>query len=743
MLLAPVLLAAAVAAEASPNADFAPQYLPSLAVERAAGAIRVDGFLDDAGWREAARATGFAEVSPGDQVAPPVDSEAWITYDDDNLYVALIAYDDPREVRVSLRDRDNIFTDDYFGLMLDTYGDLGWGYEFFVNPLGIQGDLRLAGDGSEDISFDAIFASEGRVTDQGYQVELAIPFSSLRFPDRKEQIWRANFWRDHQREVRRRYAWAASDRDNPCWMCSWGTLTGMRGIEPGNNLEFLPAIVAAQSSARPSPTEPLDRDSASAEVSLSARYGISSSASAEIALNPDFSQVESDAGQIDVNETFALFFPERRPFFQEGGHLYSTWINAVYTRSINDPDAAAKLTAQAGRTSFLYLAALDAHSPLILPSEERSDFLLAGQSVSNIFRARRTYLEDSFVGLLLTDRRLTGDAGGSGSVFGIDVRHRLTTNWQLETQWLGSYTEEPNDTSMTAGLDDKFFAGEHSLAFDGESFFGQAIYASLERGGRLWNLDFDYWDYSPTFRSDNGFITRNDYRSTSLWSGLNFNPNGRHLVSWTPNFSVGRLWNHGGGFEDEWFAPALNFDLIGQVQLEAELVLSREHFRGETIGGIHRLNLDINARPTEFWIGGLEVMTGSTIWRGDDDPRLGEALELACWSTFKPTQRLEVRPSLGYARLEEEGGGDEIFSGWILRARTNLQFTRELSLRFVVQYDEFDERLDLEPLLTYRLNPFSVFYVGSTANLARPAEGENLQLDQRQFFAKLQYFFQV
>ena len=180
---------------------FEPQFQPEVAVSRAAGPIRIDGDLDDPGWRTAARATGFAEISPGDQTEPAVHSEAWITYDDANLYVALIARDDPEEVRVSVCDRDQIFRDDYFGVMLDTYGDQSWGYELFVNPLGIQGDLRMHSDGSEDISFDLVWDSRGRVTDDGYRVELAIPFASLRFPGAADQTWRINFWRDRQRDV--------------------------------------------------------------------------------------------------------------------------------------------------------------------------------------------------------------------------------------------------------------------------------------------------------------------------------------------------------------------------------------------------------------------------------------------------------------------------------------------------------------------------------------------------------------
>ena len=177
------------------------------------------------------------------------------------------------------------------------------GYEIFVNPIGIRGDLRVVSSGNEDISFDLVFESKGKVTESGYQVELAIPFSSLRFPDKKEQIWRINFWRDHQRDVRRRYSWAAQDRNDPCMMCQWGTVTGIENIKPSSNIDILLNIIAYQSGFRDGPLDSFDNSNPDAEGSLNIRYGLSTNSSIEFSYNPDFSQVESDADQVDVNNT--------------------------------------------------------------------------------------------------------------------------------------------------------------------------------------------------------------------------------------------------------------------------------------------------------------------------------------------------------------------------------------------------------------------------------------------------------
>ena len=220
------------------SAQFEPNIKPSLNVRPAAGEIRIDGLLDDRGWRGAARATNFAEVNPGDQTKPPVDTDAWVTFDETHFYVAFKAHDDPGSIRASLRDRDRIFQDDFVGIMIDTYGNASWAYEIFVNALGVQGDLRMTTNG-EDMSFDIVFDAESRIVDDGFQVEMAIPFRSLRFPDTDAQTWRVQFWRTHPRESRSQYGWAAVDRDEPCFMCQFGTLTGIREVRPGGKLDLL------------------------------------------------------------------------------------------------------------------------------------------------------------------------------------------------------------------------------------------------------------------------------------------------------------------------------------------------------------------------------------------------------------------------------------------------------------------------------------------------------------------------
>ncbi len=766
------------------------QFKPTINVSRSTGAIKIDGKLDEATWKNAAVANNFIEVGPGDNIAPPVESKALITYDENNLYLAFVAYDNPDEIRASLRERDNIFRDDYFGILFDTYGDLSWSYEIFVNPLGIQGDLRMVSEGGEDGSFDIVFYSEGMITDSGYQVELAIPFASLRFPNNSEQNWRVNFWRDRQRENRNRYSWAAQDRDDPCELCQYGYLTGIKNIRPSSNLEILPNIVSYQTGSlanRSDPNSTFENDDPEAELSLNIRYGISSNSSAELAINPDFSQIESDAGQIDLNNNFGLYFSERRPFFQEGSNLFDTRINVIYTRSINDPDVAGKLTGQFGRTSLAYLVALDNTAPILLPNMEFSLSDQAGNATNNIFRIRRAIGEDSYLGALITDRRLddwrsidssypsgslvidTVDYhGGSGSVYGFDGAFRFLSIYRLSFQAVGSHTEEATPSKLTDKFLYRFDNNRHTMRFDGESFDGHAISVGLSRNARVWGYNLSYSENSPRFRADNGFVNSIDNRTVFFMTNLFFRPNGNWLINWSPSLMLGREWTHSqkfnldptsfeGGPVDEWIVPSLYFELKGQTEIRIDYLNSREKYAGHPFEGISRATVRLDSRFSEAVSGGTRYTFGKSIYRSFSNPEMGFIKEASAYVNLKPSQRLFIQIDLDFERMTHRkkymdanpDSNKVIYSGYILRTRTTYQFTREWYLRLVVQYNDFRERLDIEPLLTWQLNPFSVFYIGMNSNIKSFDKDEyglnrsQWQQSSRQFFAKFQYLFRI
>jgi len=758
--------------------ELEPHYKPTITITRTSGEINIDGQLKEAAWQKAAIAENYSEHSPAHLGCPDVRTRAMITYDDNNLYVALIAFDNPGDVRVSLSERDNIFSDDYMGILFCTYGDQSWGYELFVNPLGHQGDGRTLIGGDEDMSFDVIYESKGIVTDSGYQVEVAIPFASLCFPDREVQSWRINFWRDRQRENRYKYSWAAIDPDDPCFMCQWGYMEGLQGVHPSSNFEIIPTLIGTKQGEKQdvdNPDSEFKNHDLEGETSLNLRYSITTNSSFEAAYNPDFSQVESDAGQIDVNNTYALYYSEKRPFFQQGAELFESSIDVIYTRSIYDPLAAVKFNGQFNKTSLAYLAAYDEKAPYIVPTNEGSYDTFIGDAVSNIFRLRHIIGDDSYVGIMATDQRQRdfnhdGDAGqgGSGSTYGADFRVCIARNYIFKIHGVGSHIVEPDAPDLVT-TERLFNRDRNTVALDGETFDGYALDIGIMRDARHFHLDLSYNETSPTFRAPNGFVTQADVRQTNLEMIYQFFPNREWLVNWYSYLAIGRVWDHTGhidldptrfidGTRDEWIIFNFQFLTKGNTYLTLQKTISREKYAGVVVNGIDRNYIIVNSRFSEILSIYTRYMFGPTIYRSDDFPERGFINEIDLSANFKPTQRLKIEPSLAYSKMSH---GDHYmtvypeadrtaYSGYIFRTRTTYFFSREWNLRFIVQYNDFSQRLDIEPLITWQLNPYSVFYVGVNSHLQYYDPDDYETLDEskwkestRQFFVKFQYLFRV
>jgi hypothetical protein len=717
---------------------FSPQIQPTLQIERAAGEIVIDGELDDAGWATAAKATGFSEFQPREGVPAAVPIEAWVTYDAEHLYVAFRVTDDPSTVRASLRARDDVFSDDVVAIFLDPFGNSSTGFIIGANPLGVQIDGRLTAT-SDDFGFDLIFESAGKITETGYQVELAIPFNSLQFPHVDVQEWRINFLALHPRSTMRQYSWGALTQDNGCLLCQNGYLLGLEGIKAGGRVELLPSLVASQAGSlaqRGDPTS-FKNQSVTGDLSLGVRYPFRSGWMAEATYNPDFSQVESDAAQIDVNTTFALSYPERRPFFQEGAELFQTGISQVYTRAINSPVGAAKLVGREGRTSVGYIGAIDERTPIFVPLEERTLFVAGDQSVSNILRIHHSIGEGSHVGALMTDRRYQG--GGSGSTLGADARIRLNGNWQIDAQLVGSHTAEP-ETGALSDRDLTFGDAEHSVAFDGESYGGFAGFLNVSRYARTVSFGASYRDASPTFRTANGFQSRSDFRNVSAFVQRSHYPESGLVDRASVTVQGNQGWSFNGVVREQYVSPSLYLQLKGQTHVGAGARHGHERFDGTRFRDLTTAWGNLNTSFSDKLSFGLSASGGDWIRREFGAGQVGRGLSAGSWAEFKPTQRLVVAPSLAYQRMDDQHG-DELFAGYIARTRFSYQFTRELFARVVVQYNDFSEAVTVEPLVMYRLNPLSVLYLGSTHGYSSFEEPYGYHQTDRQFFLKVQYLF--
>ncbi len=746
--------------------DFQPVFKPSLDIGPAAGAIKIDGRLDEDAWKSASHVTNFVERQPGDNTQPPVRTDVFITYDGDRLYVAFVCHDDPAGIRASMSQRDQWSGDDFVGLLLDTYGEAAWAYEFFANPYGVQMDqLWTATMGTEDIGFDVIWESAGQITDSGYTVEMAIPFSSLRFPNQDSQTWRVEFWRSRPRETSASYTWSANNRAEQCWPCQWGTVTGIKNVHPGKGLEILPSIVAHQSSDLAdysSANAPFVHHDARGEVSLGTKYAITSDITAEATYNPDFSQIEADAAQIDVNTPTALFYPERRPFFQEGSDIFATLFNSFYTRTINAPKFAAKMTDRHGGTRIGAVFGYDENSTYLIPLDARSFVFPVGNSTAAVLRAARQFGNNSMIGGIITDRRY--EHSGSGTVASVDGDLRLSQAFRLRGQYIVTHTAEPTVGPTFAGK--TFDQGKHTLAFDGESYYGDALIFRLDQRTRYWIWFLGYNQIAPTYRTETGFDPVANHRTAEIYNAFVIRPAKGLITRISPETYFSRRWDFltGAHRYDYFSSDVMVQTRFAQSQFQIGYGRNYELWEDESLSStplpsqgfdnLWQIFSSWNFQFNQYLGGHIQGTYGRGLVR-NAPPARGRETDYSFGLSIKPIDRLTIEPELNYARITNLQDGSRYFNGYITRTRTQFQATKELSLRLIVQYDDFYKSWDLDPLVTYRLSPFSVLYLGSAVNYSQlwyardstdplyPNPFSRWRTTSRQFFMKLQYLFQT
>jgi len=709
-------------------------------ISRASSIINIDGILDESAWSRAASTENFLEIQPGDNVEPSVPTEVKVTYDKDNLYVAFKAYSDPKDIRATLQKRDQAFRDDFVAILIDTYGDANSAVMIGSNPLGVQLDALNTGGNDDDPSYDVIYKSKGKITDEGYQVEMAIPFSSLSFPKKKIQDWKVTFFRNLPRGDRHMIVWGGMDRSNACWLCQMGTITGLQNIEQKGRLEFLPALVGSKASELDE-NDLLKKGDSFGEASLGIKYSFSSARVSEISINPDFSQVEADEEQIDVNTTFALNYPEKRPFFNEGSDLTDTWVNVIHTRSINNPTGVGRIINRGEKDNWVLLSAFDEDSPYIIPGEEQSFTRLGGKSYSNIFRYKRSLNEGSFLGLVATNRKMI-DNNGSGSIIGFDTRYRFNDTYQVEFQSVFSHTQEPNDSLL---VNSKTFGENYSYTFDGESFSGNALEIEFSRNTEHWRLEAGYDHRSPTFRAENGFVTNVSKRriySQSVWI---YFPN-NFFSQIVGGFHTGIEPNYDGVTKAKYFVVFGNLAMPRQTRLN--ISYSRRpiyRFKDTELNGTYDLKINLHSQFSERYQFGTNIGRHVAPVRFLEIPEEGRLVSNSFWVRMQASKQLNVGLSYNFQKMTTMDKKTDYFSGYTTTLRASYQHNESLGFKVLAQYNDFSKTFQIQPLLTYQPSPFTIFYIGSTHNqnvntLSYDAINAG-QLTNRQYYLKFQYLF--
>jgi len=475
--------------------------------------IEVDGRMEESGWRSAARVPLPWEVDPAENVEAPVATECRLGFDDEALYFGCRAFDPrPDRIRAYFTDRDDTEGHDRIFLVLDPFNDARRAFEFGVSALGVQEDRVFdASAGVAEPSWDAVWTSAGRVTDEGYEVEAAIPFRSLRFPDSgRPQTWEFYLRREWPRSERvdlRSMRW---DRDESCVLCQGNLLRGVRAAPAGANVEVSPTVTATRVDRRAGDGGGLTPGDVAPEVGVDGRWGITTDLAVNLTVNPDFSQVEADVPRLAATSRFALRFPEKRPFFLEGADVFDTPIEAVFTRSVVDPSAGAKVTGKVGSSALGAFVVRDEITGILLPGNQGSrELVLEEPSTTGILRYRGDVGESGTIGGLYTGR--VGAAYGN-HVVGADAFVRPLPALSVQAQYLRSITDDPSPSD----------AGSQSERLRQNSFGGDAGHLRIQYRNREWDAGILLFGRTPGFRADAGFVPRVDVWNAGFWAGRTF-----------------------------------------------------------------------------------------------------------------------------------------------------------------------------------------------------------------------------
>ncbi|MGI9076232.1 MAG: DUF5916 domain-containing protein [Gemmatimonadaceae bacterium] len=738
--------------------------------------IQINGALDEAAWRQAAVLTGFSQYRPVDGRPAEDSTQVLVFYAADAIHFGIRAFEAHGQVvRATLADRDNIGSDDLVQILLDTYNDNRRALLFAINPLGVQQDgvqsegfdpSQSAGgrfDGVVDISPDFFFESRGRLTDWGYVVEIRIPFKSLRYQQADPQTWGLQIKRFTQHSGYED-TWTPAVRANASFLVQSGRLVGLTGLRRGTVVDVNPEFTSAVSgepgsgSWRYGNVEP--------QLGGNLRWGITSNLTANATVNPDFSQVETDVGQVTVNERFALFFPEKRPFFLDGLEQYDTPNRLIYTRQIRDPLTGVKLTGKLGGTAIAYLGAAD---------EERFSATTDQAPIFNLLRVRRDLGTSSTLGIVHTDRIEGSDYN---RVSGADARVVWRKIWFSEAQLAGAWTRDPTGSRRGA-------LWSVTLA---------------DRTGRSYGNHYEFQGITPNFETRSGFVPR-----TGLVSGTAANrfswygPPGALAEQITTFVAVRPLWRYGefprtGTFERDissnWIAS-----LRGGWRLRATLANRHQRFE-ETVYGGYRVvsGVDTLAMPHprglhNLWGSSAGVSTpnrtltlsadaeyGATVIFAEAAEGRERAASLA--SFWRPTASLRIEGSFVHQRISRARDGSRFSTANIPRIKTEYQLTRTIFLRYVGQYISQDRTALLharsgQPLLpstggelrfgtsapvvvndfrndflfSYKPTPGSVFFFGYGASLTEPRafgfEAQQLRRVSDGLFLKASYTYRL
>jgi hypothetical protein len=794
LLVASAVGGRVVALPPGPERDSAP---PAVAIPRLAEAqARVDGHLDEPVWGRAASLRDFSQYLPNDDRPADDSTTVLVWYSPTAIYFGVRAYGDSAAVRATLADRDKIGGDDFVDIVLDTFNDRRQALVFGVNPLGVQADGTLrdaarqaatfmssvvTGAYTLDLSPDYVFESKGRLTATGYDVEIRIPFKTLRFQSGDPQDWGINVIRMVQ-ATGHQHTWTRVLQSQASFLAQGGTLTGLTGLHRGLVLDLTPEATSTLAGAPSS--SGWRYGGAEPRLGATARWGVTSNLTLNGTVRPDFSQVEADVAQIQYDPRQAVFYPEKRPFFLDGLEMFESPYRLIYTRRLVDPQGAAKLTGKVGRTSLALLSGVD--------GTEASAGGTA-HPVLNALRLKQDLGRRNALGLVYTDRV---DGSSSNRVAAVDGRLVLGDAYALTFQGGGSATG--GGATGVGG------------ATGGGTAWSPIWYLQLVRSGRRFGFTAASTGIGDDFRAASGFISRANLVSASfIPSYTHVGAPGSPVESWTTNLTFNANWDYrgflrAGAATDRHFHVNLGVTLRGGWQVGASVLLESfgypaelyadyyvERVRPGTVGplpvvdtvpftGTPRLpNFDygVNLQTPRF----QRVSASAFLLLGRDENFYEWATARIVIGTldleWRPSEQVRVNLRYDHQQYLRPSGGSTVAMRRVPRLKVEYQLSRSVFLRFVGQYDASqvdalrddsrtgapilirypatgtitrtvptasnDVRVDW--LFSFRPTPGTVVFVGYGSSLEEPLAFRFRRLDRVSdgFFAKLSYLFRV
>ena len=742
----------------------------TVAVPRLSGAVVIDGVLDEPMWKDAALLTGFSEYAPVDGRPATDSTQVLIWYSPTAIYFGIRAFEAHGPAHASLANRDQIASDDWIEILLDTFNDHRKAMVFGVNPLGVQSDgvlNEIQGSSLDTVDWSQDFAwdSKGRMTAFGYEVEVRVPFKSLRYQPGGVQQWGINILRQVQHSGHEE-SWTPARRYAPSLLRQSGTLTGLTNLHRDLVLDATPEFTSKVDGAPSS--SGWSYHHLTPDLGGNIRWGINNSLTLSGTARPDFSEVEADADQLVLDPREALFFPEKRPFFLEGLDEFDTPNTLIYTRRLVQPVGAVKLTGNLSGIDVGVLSAVD---------DQPSSGLGTNHPLYNILRARRNVSGSSVLGVVYADRMEGADYN---RVAGIDARLAFGGVYTLSIQGAGSFTRA-----------------------SGEATSAPLWQASLDRAGRQFRFTYALSGIAPAFVDSSGFIARAGIATATIDHRITlYGGPGAFLERWTgeaqligrwlyPHFTAGRSpddqklqfysnwvlrgWSTTTGVFVESFGYDSTLYTNYAVEHRVGGVTDTVPFTGSP--SIRNLDLYFSVQSPNFRRADLAL----TVIPALQDENFYE------WSParvfiiqgaldWRPSDRLRFNATYIHQQYWRRSDGSEVAHTFIPRLKVEYQVARPIFVRVVAQYvsawqDSLrdDSRtndpilirnaagvyaraglqasngLSLDWLTSFSPTPGTVLYAGYGANLtdAEPFAFAQLNRVNDGFFAKISYLFRL